>query len=172
MHVTAPVYILMRLATFLPLIFLRLTRNIPPFTNDLHNQQTINMPLNAAKSGYSPLHPFYYAVDVGTRGYWIQSHILRIPDRYGFFSPSPPRLQRHEAITFIVFFLVTMFSSFYWTLLLIGLQKIPDHLPLWRLALAIAVLMVCMWAAVWAMNCFDHRRAPGYKWEDSKLRKE
>ena len=34
---------------------------------------------------------------VATRGYWIQSHVLHIPDRFGWFSPGPPRLQVHQA---------------------------------------------------------------------------
>jgi len=32
---------------------------------------------------------------VATIGYWIQSQQLKIPDRYGFFSLGPPRLQVH-----------------------------------------------------------------------------
>ncbi|RYP65286.1 hypothetical protein DL770_009032 [Monosporascus sp. CRB-9-2] len=53
--------------------------------------------LKAVKALLSPqiidnrLNPYYLAV--ATRAYWIQSHILRIPDRFGFFSPGPPRLQ-------------------------------------------------------------------------------
>lgn len=31
------------------------------------------------------------------RGYWLQSRVLRIPDRYGFFVAGPPLLQAHEA---------------------------------------------------------------------------
>lgn len=34
---------------------------------------------------------------VARRGYWIQSRVLRIPDRYGFFTSDPPLLQAHQA---------------------------------------------------------------------------
>ncbi|KAL8948227.1 MAG: hypothetical protein Q9222_005563, partial [Ikaeria aurantiellina] len=33
---------------------------------------------------------------IANTGYRIQSHILRIPDRMGFFAPGPPRLQVYE----------------------------------------------------------------------------
>jgi hypothetical protein len=33
---------------------------------------------------------------IARRGYLIQSDILHIPDRFGYFSPGPPRLQAFE----------------------------------------------------------------------------
>lgn len=35
-------------------------------------------------------------------GYWLQSRVLRIPDRYGFFVSGPPLLQAHEARKVII----------------------------------------------------------------------
>ena len=34
------------------------------------------------------------------RGYLIQSYILNIPDRFGFFSPGPPHLQACQGVEF------------------------------------------------------------------------
>ncbi|KAI0136371.1 hypothetical protein BJ170DRAFT_601493 [Xylariales sp. AK1849] len=45
--------------------------------------------------GLNPVH-----LAIANRGYWIQSHILHIPDRLGFFSPGSPRLQVHEGASF------------------------------------------------------------------------
>lgn len=33
---------------------------------------------------------------IARRGYWVQSRLLRIPDRFGFFSSGPPLLQAHQ----------------------------------------------------------------------------
>ena len=38
---------------------------------------------------------------IATTGYRIQSCTLQIPDRFGFFSPGPPRLQVFEGLSFI-----------------------------------------------------------------------
>ena len=43
----------------------------------------------------NPLH-----LTVATTGYRIQSRTLQIPDRFGFFSSGPPRLQVHESFCF------------------------------------------------------------------------
>ena len=35
-------------------------------------------------------------LDLANRGYYIQSEVLHISERYGVFSPGPPRLQVYE----------------------------------------------------------------------------
>lgn len=51
------------------------------------------------------LNPLY--ITIATTGYYIQSHTLRIPDRFGIFSPPPPdprtyqRRRVHEALSFV-----------------------------------------------------------------------
>lgn len=40
-------------------------------------------------------------LSIATIGYRIQSQSLHIPDRFGFFSSGPPRLQVQEAKSFI-----------------------------------------------------------------------
>jgi hypothetical protein len=49
---------------------------------------------------------------IGASCYRIQSHMLHIPDRFGFFSPSLPRLQVHRA----GFFLSMAWTSFFVTI--------------------------------------------------------
>ncbi|RMJ18944.1 hypothetical protein CDV36_001359 [Fusarium kuroshium] len=56
--------------------------------------------------------PLFLAI--GTRGYYVQSQILRVPQRFGVFSPGPPLLQVHQAsfLTFLVIlFAVEFFIS-------------------------------------------------------------
>ncbi|KAL2693601.1 hypothetical protein Neosp_000161 [[Neocosmospora] mangrovei] len=78
--------------------------------------------------------PLFLAI--GTRGYYVQSRILRVPQRFGVFSPGPPLLQVHQAsfLTFLVilfaveFFLSSTFVlTLYrlngpWVLALLGLS--------------------------------------------------
>lgn len=48
----------------------------------------------------NPLNPLN--LTIATTEYRIQSRTLQIPDRFGFFSPGPPRLQVHDGGMFIV----------------------------------------------------------------------
>lgn len=83
---------------------------------------------------------------ISSYGYWVQSQLLHIPDRTGFFSPGPPRLQVHEAaaLVFVVFSLGSTFQL--QVLIVILLQGKPF-----------------MWGT---------RRVPGYEWDDWKMRTE
>ena len=45
--------------------------------------------------------------------YWIHSRIFRIPDRFGFFSLGPPRLQVEESYIFVVVVFFTSQMVFY-----------------------------------------------------------
>lgn len=38
-----------------------------------------------------------YLLLIAQRGYWVQSRVLRIPDKFGLFSSGPPLLQAHQA---------------------------------------------------------------------------
>jgi len=111
-------------------------------------------------------------VAIAARGYWIQSHILQIPNRFGFFSPGPPLLQEFEGGWFVVALVlhapVVFISAF-----IVGLLSLqPDHPPLWRITTALAVLLATSLAAVWILMATNGRRAPDYDWGNLKLRKE
>jgi hypothetical protein len=48
---------------------------------------------------------------VAAHGYWIQSSVLHIPNRFGFFSPGPPRLQVfHGALFAFISFSLSILS--------------------------------------------------------------
>ncbi|RYP07058.1 hypothetical protein DL764_002749 [Monosporascus ibericus] len=118
------------------------------------------------------LNPYHLAV--ATRAYWIQSHILRIPDRFGFFSPSPPRLQVHQSDWLII--LVTMFGVLLCTAFFLSgtvalLYRLGER-PVPTLLGPMVALTVVTMASLWVLQCFDPRRALDYDWRDWKVRKE
>ncbi|KAK1767160.1 hypothetical protein QBC33DRAFT_559284 [Phialemonium atrogriseum] len=134
-----------------------------------------NNALTAVKGFLDPqisngrLNPVHLAI--ATRGYWIQSHVLHIPDRFGFFSSGPPRLQMYQSASF-AFLTVGVAFSTVWGALTVLLAKLMGR-PISRLAGAMGVLQIAVVAVIWAaLACFDHRRALDYDWGDWKRRKE
>ncbi|RYP32207.1 hypothetical protein DL767_005363 [Monosporascus sp. MG133] len=134
--------------------------------------------LKAVKGLLSPqiidnrLNPCHLAV--ATRAYWIQSHILRIPDRFGFFSPGPPRLQVYQSVWFT--FLVVMFgfllcTAFFIWGAVVMLYRLEER-PAPTLLGPMVALTVVTIASLWVLECFDRHRAPDYDWGDWKVRKE
>lgn len=115
------------------------------------------------------LNPFHLAV--ATTGYRIQSHTLQIPERIGFFSSGPPRLQVYEATFFIVaaswICLNLICNSFLF--LLDRLYGLPNCR---KLGVAYSLIIVAEALFFWVLACCDRRRAPGFEWEDWKLRKD
>jgi hypothetical protein len=133
--------------------------------------------LNAITASLSPqvttsntLNPVHLAL--ATRGYWIQSHILHIPDQYGFFSPSPPRLQVYQGFLFIAMLIMTISSIFCGASVIFLLSLRPGHKLIWRVVVFMAVPVVGTLAMIWIMECFGKRRTPDYDWGDWKLRKD
>lgn len=55
--------------------------------------------------GINPIHRA-----IGTWGFWIQSHIIHIPNRLGLFSPAPPQLQAYEAASISIMLLGVVLS--------------------------------------------------------------
>ena len=89
----------------------------------------------------------------------------------GFFSSGPPRLQVYEAATFIIVVigLCVLIVSSGFVVLLSRLCGLPNSL---KLGAALFSMIIAEAVALWVLACCDRRRAPGYEWEDWKLRKE
>ena len=104
-----------------------------------------------------------------TSGYRIQSHLLHIPDRFGFFLPGPPRLQVYQGAFFAFVVTGTCFSIVLggFALLLMKLNGRP--ISPW-LVVAMATMTVATVVTIWALACFDRHRAPDYDWGDWKWR--
>ena len=115
------------------------------------------------------LNPLHLAI--ATSGYRIQSRTLQIPDRFGIFSPGPPRLQTHEGLCFIV--LVCWFCLYLTTsaflFFLCRLKGRPTGL---KFGAVLSLGLVVELALIWIAAVHNRRRAPGHEWEDWKLRQD
>ena len=114
------------------------------------------------------LNPIHLAIAI--TGFRIQC-TLHIPHRIGFFSSGPPRLQVHEAASFIVLMFGSCFAivSGGFVIFLIRLCGLPNSLK----GGAVMLSMIIAQAVVtWVIVCCDRRRVPGYDWGDWKLRKD
>ena len=134
--------------------------NIVAFFKEVFAGQIVNNQLN-------PIH-----LAVATTGYRIQSQSLQIPDRFGIFSPGPPRLQVHEGLAFI-----TMVALICLTLVLDAFNVLVCSLygqPNCRKLGAIfpPLILVPGFAFFWIAAVYDRRRVPRYEWADWKVRKD
>lgn len=115
------------------------------------------------------LNPLHLAI--ATTGYRIQSRILQIPDRFGFFSSGPPRLQVQQGLLFIVGACKASFDTVFLALvvLLCYVNGLPNYR---RIAAVFSVMVISQVVMIYALGCWNPRRAPGYVWEDWKLQKD
>lgn len=93
--------------------------------------------------------PLFLAI--GTRGYYVQSQILRVPQRFGVFSPGPPLLQVHQAsfLSFLVIlFAVEFFLSSTFVLTLYRLNG-----PWLMTLLGLSSVRAGLFALLWSLMC-------------------
>ncbi|KAH0441457.1 hypothetical protein CcaCcLH18_02020 [Colletotrichum camelliae] len=112
---------------------------------------------------HGQLNPTYLAV--AARGYHIQSSVLRIPDRYGWFTPGSPRLQcRQGAAMSLYLFLVVFLTALYdYTLFRLKyVHKRRTEEMEWMFGISLAIVVFLPWLAMY----HDPRRAPDYEWKD------
>ncbi len=140
-------------------MFGKLISNILAIPKGVFAGQIVNNRLN-------PLH-----LAIATTGYQIQSRTLQIPDRFGFFSPGPPRLQVHEGLSFIIMVgwicLNLIFNAF--SVFVCRLYGLPTCQ---KLGAAFSLTIVPGVVLFWVGAVYGRRRAPGYEWGDWKLRKD
>lgn len=82
-------------------------------------------------------------------GYDIQSRVLWIPDRYGFFSQGPPRVQELEEILFGVLIMMRIATILEeaWTIYTVEYPQGKPLLPLLALnGLGHIMSIICTWA--------------------------
>ena len=140
-------------------MFGRLFNNVLAILQEVFAGQIVNNQLN-------PRH-----LAVATTGYRIQSQTLQIPDRFGLFSPGPPRLQVHEGLSFIImvgWICLTLVSN----ALSVFLSRRYGLPACQKFGAIFSVTTVPGAALFWVIVIHDRRRAPGYEWEDWKLRKD
>ena len=116
---------------------------------------------------HNTLNPVHLAI--GTRGYWLQSHILHVPHRVGFFSSGPPRLQVLEGaeVFFISMLLIPICAWIAFLLLLIHLAGLMTV----KAAVSIVVFVTAWLACILALQFARHRsrRALDSDWEEWKV---
>ncbi|KAL2015014.1 hypothetical protein VTK56DRAFT_6530 [Thermocarpiscus australiensis] len=103
---------------------------------------------------------------IGELGYHVQSSVLMIPDRLGFFSPYPPRLQVSDAETFASLIWCFGFNAFLCAICAV-LDAFLDLgggfvLNITKTVMTIYIIAV---AITWLMQLFDSRRRPDYDWD-------
>jgi len=108
---------------------------------------------------------------LATRVYWIQSRIFRIPDRFGFISAGPPRLQVEESAIFVFLVFVVSQMVFYGAIT-VFLASLMDDRPVKSIAVMLCLLTIGVVGVIWLSLCLSSRRDPGYVWEDWKARTE
>jgi hypothetical protein len=101
----------------------------------------------------------------------IQSRVFRIPDRFGFISAGPPRLQVEESAIFVFVAFVVSQMVFYGGITVFILSLMGDR-PVKSFAAALCLLTIGVVGGIWLGLCLSSRRDPGYVWEDWKARTE
>ncbi|KAI1801650.1 hypothetical protein F4811DRAFT_555645 [Daldinia bambusicola] len=124
------------------------------FATALFHDDVIDHQLNAVR------------LAVGSRAYGIQSRVLGLPDRYGVFSPGPPRLQVYEARRFLATaFALGYLNAAVWLPALL-LLKFAGGGEVGGAVLMIAAMESVVVGVFWAAAVKDPRRRPGYVWRD------
>ncbi|KAJ8126140.1 hypothetical protein O1611_g7499 [Lasiodiplodia mahajangana] len=114
------------------------------------------------------INPIY--LGIGVRGYQIQSQVLRVPDRWGIFSPGPPRLQANEGFSFICAGTPVALEALFAIILFSILFSVGRISPL-IIAVGLSPLMSVA-TMVYFLLKTSPQRAPGYVFDDWKARLE
>jgi len=113
------------------------------------------------------LNPVYLAV--ATSGYRIQSQTLHIPDRFGFFASSPPRLQVEEGAAFAHMVFMICYAIMTWCFVA---SLASPNARLFALAMVFVAMEIGIISFVWYMMCTKASRQPNYVWKDWDEKKE
>lgn len=106
---------------------------------------------------------------VATSGYQLQSQVLHIPDRYGFFSPGPSEIQALEGALVPALIVTNTFMTFLVGFIFLLMKTVGDkpntnEVLLWYLGTTVGLI-----ALLWVIAC----TAPHPRFQrESKLRKE
>lgn len=115
---------------------------------------------SATDGGLNPDH-----IALASQGYWIQSQILNIPDRFGMFSPGPAPLLAHQG-AFFACLIVCLTLIDIWTMVLFFMFTTCGNVPGSKLARRMAMVRIILLPAIWIVACQDPHRAPDYNWEN------
>ncbi|CAH0033461.1 unnamed protein product [Clonostachys rhizophaga] len=94
-------------------------------------------------------------------GYDIQSRVLGIPDKYGFFSQGPPRLQEFEGTLFAVLILMRIATILEeaWTIYTVECPQGKPLLPLLALnGLGHIMSIICTWGTAICVRALRRKK--------------
>ncbi|KAI0135680.1 hypothetical protein F4814DRAFT_402144 [Daldinia grandis] len=118
---------------------------------------------------HNQLNPVRLAV--AAECYRIQSQTLRIPDRYGLFSPGPARLQVYQAgRCMVLFFSLGYLNVAAWAPSIALLVLVGGEAG--RVVLVLGAVEVLVVVAFWVAMCRDRRRRLGFVWWDWNERRD
>jgi hypothetical protein len=102
--------------------------------------------------------------------YRIQSAVLRIPDRFGWFYPGLPRLQVFQAYHFVLISTIqaVFFPYGLLTILFFKYLGCPDFRTK---ALTVLASTASMPFFFWFLFLYHYSRSENYRWPDWKMRK-
>ncbi|KAL7915840.1 hypothetical protein GGI35DRAFT_430809 [Trichoderma velutinum] len=104
-------------------------------------------------------------VTIASRGYDFQSRVLRIPDRFGWFTRGPPRRSAYEGYTFVYICVFLGVEAILLSICLIAVDSIGQ--PIMTLSIALLVFYVMVLALIWAVIIHSPQRKPDYYWGDN-----
>ncbi|KAJ8132613.1 hypothetical protein O1611_g1010 [Lasiodiplodia mahajangana] len=103
-------------------------------------------------------------LDLANRGYYIQSEVLHIPERYAIFSPGPPRLQVYEGQASVVAYYLIIYIGAAFALASFLLGKLgQSNIKLNAIPLIIFIFILI---ELYIALLYPPQRAPGYVWDD------
>lgn len=112
-----------------------------------------------------PINP--YSLAVSTSGYRVQSQVLHIPDRFGYFSPGPPSVQVKEG-AFVTFLTIALSVANFMGAIIFFFLKVQGNpnanmMPVISMAATVIVIV-----SIWLLACIKRHRGEG----NLKVRKE
>ncbi|KAK3335732.1 hypothetical protein B0T19DRAFT_452900 [Cercophora scortea] len=129
--------------------------SLEPTLRNLVNIVRLWFRFNFMRDEPNPVH-----IALAGGGYWLQSHVLCISDRYGYFSPGPWELQLDQGASLaIVMMLLTLVNSIF--LLMSLCEERPFE---WNLFGLLAVGNMLMYVYLWLGSVLDKRRKPDFDW--------
>lgn len=104
-------------------------------------------------------------VTIATRGYNIQSRVLRIPDSLGWFTRGPPRRSAYEGYVFVYASLFLLLVAIMFSCWIMVLEDLIHHS--WMISIGFVFIYIAVVGLVWSLVLDSPRRRPGYNWGDN-----
>ncbi|EHK21331.1 uncharacterized protein TRIVIDRAFT_223103 [Trichoderma virens Gv29-8] len=136
-----------------------------PSGNALSAMDTIKAMFSPAITRNQP-NPVY--VEMAARCYHIQSRVLHIPDRFGYFLPGPPRLAAQDAFAFALIFFTFGLPLAAFAICWVVFKSVRQEILLGTIGYLVMCFMLLV--LLWAVEIHRYRRMRGHDGEDVELK--